>query len=168
MRLPATSKENSGIRTTMSLCSGGMGHFVWRWTEKRRCRRPTLSGLRKCQLPSFTCCSTGWYIGSAWPKHCLWPSTASKRGHLCFPLNEKRTGQNCGMVLMRIGAPVGRTERELTYCLSMAFWQRRRLSRHEKELIIRNAKEEAAGFLSTPYDDVGNEPFALAPSLWDG
>jgi len=64
--------------------------------------------------------------------------------------------------------PVGRTEEELTYCLSMAFWQRRRLYRHEKELIIRNAKEDAEGFLSDHYDEDGNEVSALAPSLWNG
>jgi hypothetical protein len=39
--------------------------------------------------------------------------------------------------------PVGRTQEDLTYCLAMAFWQRRRLYQHEKELILRNAKEEA-------------------------
>jgi len=64
--------------------------------------------------------------------------------------------------------PIGRTEEELTFCLAMAFWQRRRLYRHEKELIIRNAKEEAEGFLSDHYSDEGNEPIALVHSAWNG
>jgi hypothetical protein len=63
--------------------------------------------------------------------------------------------------------PVGRTEQELNCCLSMAFWQRRRLYRHEKELILHNAKEEA-----TPYPwshhDLDEEQGLADSSVWNG
>jgi hypothetical protein len=63
--------------------------------------------------------------------------------------------------------PVGRTEEELTYSLSMAFWQRRRLYRHEKELVLHNAKEEAFPYPWSHHDD--DEEQALSdPSIWNG
>jgi hypothetical protein len=61
--------------------------------------------------------------------------------------------------------PAGRTEQELTYCLSMAFWQRRRLYRHEKELVLRNAKEETNSSSWGPRDDDEEGEFS---SPWNG
>lgn len=63
--------------------------------------------------------------------------------------------------------PVGRTEQELTYCLSLAFWQRRRLYRHEKELVLRNAKEETNSYSWGPRDD-DEEGELSSPSIWNG
>jgi hypothetical protein len=62
--------------------------------------------------------------------------------------------------------PVGRTEQELTYCLSMAFWQRRRLYRHEKELVIRNAKEEGNHYPWSHHSD-DEEGELSSPSIWN-
>jgi hypothetical protein len=63
--------------------------------------------------------------------------------------------------------PVGRTEQELTYCLSMAFWQRRRLYRHEKELILHNAKEEATLYPWT-HQGLDEEQELADSSVWNG
>ena len=53
--------------------------------------------------------------------------------------------------------PVGRTEQELTLCLSMAFWQRRRLYRHEKELVIRQRQGGGDSFVAASDDDEEGE-----------
>jgi hypothetical protein len=49
--------------------------------------------------------------------------------------------------------PIGRIAEELAYCLAMAFWQRRRLYRHEKELVLHRAKERMTPSLWSHRDD---------------
>jgi hypothetical protein len=74
---------------------------------------------------------------------------------------ESREGIN------RDWSPVSRTEQELTYCLAMAFWQRHRLYRHEKELVLRNAKEEATLSLLS-YGDDDDARGHSGQSIWNG